>query len=332
MFERFTNFADGFDLRPARRIPGLGWQYQIHYCHGGGESSSASTETETNQQTTVQGGAAGSTQNTIGAGANYTGAGGMTLGTSAGNINITQQDVDSGLIQTIAGNGQAVLTAALTANGNVTENADILANNATANALALGAETTGNALASNNAVTANADTLASNAVLGAETSAEASAAVANDAIISANNSQNSALGFGSEVVSSSLDFATKVSNNAAANNAESLTFAGNALNAALTANTSLATNTVNTVAVTSAAATEQAQSEEGAIAADFAQIVANNTAQTTAAESENLSGSSAIQPVVVASADKSSTWEAYAVIGGVLLSLFVFFKSKGKAA
>ena len=310
MFERFNNFDDGFDLRPARHIPGLGWQYQIHYCHNHGESSSSSTETETNQQTTVQGGAAGSTQNTMGAGATYTGAGGMTLGTSAGNINITQQDVDSGLIQTIAGNGQAVLTAALTANGNVTENADILANNATT----------------------NADTLASNAVLGAENSAEASASVASAAIISANDSQTSALGFGSEVVGSSLDFATKVSDNAAANNAESLTLAGNALNAALTANTSLADNTINTVAVTSAATAEQAQAEEGAIASDFAQIVANNTYQTTAAESENLSGSSAIQPVVVASSDKTATWEAYAVIGGVLLSLFVFFKSKGKSS
>ena len=170
-----------------------------------------------------------------------------------------------------------------------------------ATTVALGANSTGSVIVNsldasvaNNAINAEAQT--ANNSLEANTAAITGAeAVANNAVNANFASTQSFLTFGAEAVQNAFSFA------------------GNTIGDIESSNAQLQGVNEQTI---------------GSLANQLGQITANAAPQTSAAEQELLSGTSATGQA----AQTGTDWTTVALIGGLVLSAAVFFKTKGNAA
>lgn len=223
---------------------------------------------------------------------------GVTIGPNGGsgddtnNVSISETSVDPSLLTILGNDVASVAGTAIQDNTNAADTATAASVTDLFNSLGFGAQV----------VQTNAD-LAGAAIDSANRSADDVTAIASNSESNSLTELLASLGFGAQVVQT---------------------------------NTTLATTALNDVVTVSAdgqqeaqAAAFQAELTTAQIASDLAQITANSAPQTTAAESEILSGDTPINPnsVVVAS---SNNWETYAVVGGFILTLIVFFRTHGK--
>jgi hypothetical protein len=150
------------------------------------------------------------------------------------------------------------------------------------------------------------------------------AAVANNAIDAQAQTVNNAL----EANTAALAGAETVANNAitanAASTASFFQFGSETVNNAL----AFAGNTIGDIESSNAQLQAVNEQTIGSLSNQLGQITANAAPQTAAAQQEILSGTT---PTGEA-AQQGTDWTSVAIVGGLVLSFFVFIRSGGKAA